>query len=174
MTLLNPISAPEHFRTSRLTCRAVSPDDAEVYGGLFSQPALLAHRPDPTPLAREATDAMLADDLDHWRRFGFGRWALVHAGHVVGLGGLTLKHGFTGLNLSYHLSPDMWGQGLASEFVRGVLDHARAILPDEEVYGLVRPSNMPSIRVLEKAGFAILRELDMGGASMLELRLKIR
>lgn len=173
MSMHDPSPRAQVFRTSRLTCRPVEPDDAGDYAALFANPALLAHRPDPTPLSRVAADKMLADEVAHWQRHGFGRWALCHAGHVVGFGGLTVKPGFEGLNLSYHLHPDVWGQGLASEFVQAVLDHAQATHAAKVISGLVRPSNAPSIRVLEKAGFTPVGEIEMGGAPMRHFQLEI-
>ncbi len=173
MNALDFQNLPE-FRTLRLRCRPVQAADTPFYADLFSRQELVAHRPDPTPFDEARSATSVGKDIAHWARHGFGRWALIHAGRTVGLGGLTVKYQHQGLNLSYHLMPDLWGQGLASEFVRGALDYARDDLGAEEVYGLVRPSNTASIRVLEKAGFAFQAEHMMGGAPMQELRLKLR
>ena len=173
MTALIKDTLPE-FRTLRLNCRPVQPSDTPFYVDLFSRQELVAHRPDPTPFDAAQSATSLGEDIAHWHRHGFGRWALIHAGRVVGLGGLTLKFQHRGLNLSYHLLPDLWGQGLASEFVRGALDYARDTLKAETVYGLVRPSNTASIRVLTKAGFAYQGAHISGGAPIDELRLELR
>ncbi|QBY00929.1 N-acetyltransferase [Rhodophyticola sp. CCM32] len=162
------------FRTARITCRPVEAADTPFYADLFARQEVVRHRPDPTPFDAARSATSLGKDLAHWTRHGFGRWALVHAGRVVGLGGLSLKFQHQGLNLSYHLLPDLWGQGLASEFVRGAIDYAGLALKAEEIYGLVRPANTPSIRVLEKAGFKHAGSHMMGGAPMTELRLKLR
>ncbi|WJY21441.1 GNAT family N-acetyltransferase [Fontisubflavum oceani] len=168
-TELDPI-----FRTARLTCRPVEASDAPFYADLFSRQELVAYRPDPTPFDAARSATRLGEDLAHWKQHGFGRWALVHAGRTVGLGGLSLKFQYRGINLSYHLLPDLWGQGLASEFVRGALDYAALSLKAQEVYGLVRPANTASTRVLEKAGFIHAAEHMVSGAPMTELRLKLR
>jgi RimJ/RimL family protein N-acetyltransferase len=71
---------------------------------------------------------------------------------------------FEGLNLSYHLHPDSWGRGYATELVRQVLDFAFDDLHVERVIGLVRPVNVASRNVLEKCGFSLEREVMLHGA----------
>ena len=159
------------FSTLRLNCRPVVAEDAAFYGDLFGLPETVAHRPDRKPLSPEATARQLELDIAHWQDHGHGRWALSHAGQIVGLGGLTVKPQFEGLNLSYHLLPEMWGQGLASEFVRAAVDFARDELRADAVYGLVRPNNIASIRVMEKAGFRDAGLHPVNGGPMRELRL---
>ncbi|MEM1273793.1 MAG: GNAT family N-acetyltransferase [Pseudomonadota bacterium] len=171
-------SAPDRLRSStfgtlRLNCHPVRSEDGGFYADLFGRPETVAHRPGAQPVTPEAAGRALDTDMAHWQRHGFGRWSLVHAGQPVGLGGLTVKDGFLGLNLSYHLLPEMWGQGLASEFVRAAVDFARDDLGSDEVYGLVRPSNIASIRVMEKAGFRDAGLHSIGGGPMRELRLAL-
>ncbi|MBF9035669.1 GNAT family N-acetyltransferase [Rhodobacterales bacterium HKCCE2091] len=161
------------FGTLRLNCRPVLRADAGFYADLFGRAETVAHRPDPTPVSADDAREMLDRDLVHWQRHGHGRWALSHAGEVIGLGGLTVKDGFEGINLSYHLLPEMWGQGLASEFVRAAIDYARDDLSAGSVYGLVRPSNIASIRVMEKAGFRDAGLTRYHGGPMRELRLDL-
>ncbi|MBF9032307.1 GNAT family N-acetyltransferase [Rhodobacterales bacterium HKCCE3408] len=166
-----PVRPQPRFGTHRLSCRPVAGCDGAFYSWLFGLPETVAHRPDKTPLAPSVAERQLQRDIEHWTEHGFGRWALSHAGQVVGLGGLTVKPGFDGLNLSYHLLPEMWGQGLASEFVRAAIDHARDELDAGELYGLVRPTNIASIRVMEKAGFRDHGLHRVHGGPMRELRL---
>ena len=152
------------FGTLRLSCRPVETRDADFYRTLFGATDAL------TP---DEAEAKLAKDIAHWRRQGFGRWLLSHAGHPIGFGALSVEDGFAGLKLSFHFVPEMWGQGLASEFVRGALDLARDGLGSEEVFGLVRPENIASIRVLEKAGFRDAGLHSLKGGPMRELRLAL-
>lgn len=160
----------QEFGTLRINCQPVRLDDVSFYKLLFSFPEISAFRPG----GAAHSDAEIAQKLDrhiaHWQRHGFGQWMLSHAGQMIGIGGLSVRGGFSGLKLSYHLLPEMWGQGLASEFVRASLDYARDSLGSEEVFGLVRPTNIASIRVLEKAEFRDSGLLDLDGGPMRELR----
>ena len=85
-----------------------------------------------------------------WRR-PVGRWrlSLREDGAAAGFGGLGPRPGREGLNLSFHVSPAMQGRGLAGEFVAGALALAFGALRASRVYGLARPWNAASLRVLE-------------------------
>lgn len=178
MTALNDTllrsDTPRRFGSLRLCCREVSHEDAAFYVRLLGMAELNKHRPGGQPRPPELCRQMLDFDLKHWRDHGFGRFRLLHAGQEIGLGGLVHRAGFDGLNLSYHLLPDWWGMGLASEFVRAALDFGRDELAAKSVYGLVRPTNIASIRVLEKAGFRDANLHIVNGGPMRELRLKLR
>jgi RimJ/RimL family protein N-acetyltransferase len=86
-------------------------------------------------------------------------------GELIGFGGVTHAKDRDALNLSYHLHPDSWGKGLATELVGAVLDVAFSLLMSERVVGLARPANPASCRVLEKTGFIFEQEIELHGAS---------
>jgi RimJ/RimL family protein N-acetyltransferase len=57
--------------------------------------------------------------------------------------------------IGYWLGEDYWGRGIATEAVRALTDWAFTSLGLLRVYALVFESNPASVRVLEKAGFAL-------------------
>jgi ribosomal-protein-alanine N-acetyltransferase len=152
-----------HRLTERLTWRPIKSQDLPHLIAIFSQPAVVAHRPNPTPETPSDCRRRLDQELDHWQRHGFGRWVLEYMGAVVGFGGLTFRDSFAGLNLSYHLHPSYWRLGLASEFARAAVDIALHDLEAPQVVGMVRPVNQASQRVLEKAGLTFQRPITYGG-----------
>ncbi|SFI35334.1 Protein N-acetyltransferase, RimJ/RimL family [Bosea sp. OK403] len=156
-------------RSSRLVLRIPRPDDLDFVVALFQRPELVAHRPHPVPDTPAASAERLARDIAHWRQHGFGRWAIEQSGALIGFGGLTVKPGVEGLNLSYHLDPASWGQGFASEFVAEAMAVAFGPLRAGRVIGLVRPANPASRRVLEKSGFVFEREIMLEGAPTQQL-----
>ncbi|MGO7588403.1 GNAT family N-acetyltransferase [Rhizobium leguminosarum] len=151
-------------RTARLRLRIPVERDIDFLNRLFSRPELVAHRPVPRPDSPEESAARLARDIGHWKDHGFGRWAVEANGALVGFGGVTVSKEFDGLNLSYHLQPESWGQGYATELVREALVFAFDDLHAERVIGLVRTANAASIRILEKCGFNFEREVILHGA----------
>jgi len=153
------------WRTKRLLLRVPVETDLDFAAALFSRQELVAHRPDPMPDTPEESARRLARDMDHWRGHGFGRWAVEADSGLIGFGGVTVSKEFEGLNLSYHLYPDSWGKGYATELVRKVLDFAFNDLHAERVIGLVRPVNVASRNVLEKCGFTLERDVMLHGAS---------
>ncbi|MGV1789445.1 GNAT family N-acetyltransferase [Rhizobium sp. A37_96] len=150
--------------TSRLSLRRPEEQDLDFITTLFARPELVAHRPDPRPDSPAESARRLARDRAHWRLHGFGRWAVETEGRLIGFGGVTVSTEFEGLNLSYHLHPDHWGNGYATELVKEALAFARNDLQAQRVIGLVRPVNVASRRVLEKCGFGFERDVMLHGA----------
>ncbi|MBZ9743401.1 MULTISPECIES: GNAT family N-acetyltransferase [unclassified Mesorhizobium] len=151
-------------RTARLLLRQPMAADLDFVTRLFARPELVAHRPDPTPdTAQQSADRLLRD-IGHWREHGFGRWTIEAGGEPIGFGGLTVSQAFDGLNLSYHLRPESWGQGFATELIREALSLAFDDLHATRVIGLVRTANVASRRALEKNGFRFEREVMLHDA----------
>jgi len=169
---------PTRHLTERLTLRPIRAADFPLLQAIFTHPATTAHRPDPRVESVGECRARLERYLDHWRDHGFGLWVLeireigareagghqagVRENREIGIGGLTHRAGFSGLNLSYHIHPDHWRRGFASEFASAAVDIAFQDLAASRVIGVVRPVNRASRRVLEKAGLTLEREIVYG------------
>ena len=161
----NGLRRSETRRTDRLLLRPPAEKDRQFLTELFSRFELVAHRPDPNPDSPGESAARLARDISHWRDHGFGRWAVEVDGMLIGFGGVTVSKDFEGLNLSYHLHPESWGHGYATELVNAALAFSFNDLQAIRVIGLVRTANAASKRVLEKCGFGFERELMLHGAT---------
>ncbi|PDT00741.1 GNAT family N-acetyltransferase [Rhizobium chutanense] len=160
----NGAASPAMRQTTRLRLRIPEPADIHFLTELFSRPELVAHRPVPRPDSPEESAARLARDIKHWKEHGFGRWAAETEDALIGFGGVTISRDFDGLNLSYHLQPESWGRGYATELVKETLAFAFDDLHADRVMGLVRSANAASKRILEKCGFRFEREVMLHGA----------
>ncbi|MGY1812409.1 GNAT family N-acetyltransferase [Blastococcus sp. SYSU D00820] len=91
----------------------------------------------------------------------FGCWAVERREDGVVAGTLLLKPlpgGVGEVEVGWHLHPDSWGRGYATEAARAAIDGAFAAgLP--EVYAVVRPGNEASIAVCRRLGMAPLGRL---------------
>ena len=65
------------------------------------------------------------------------------------------EHSYHDLRFGYLLSEKVWGKGLGTELVEGLIDWCKASGDIKSLSGGVEPGNAGSIRVLEKAGFSI-------------------
>jgi len=112
----------------------------------------------PTLLTREQSDAAIARIEAHFDRHGFGLWAaeLRATSQFLGYIGLSIPafqaHFTPCVEIGWRLDADHWGQGLATEGARAVLDHAFNELALPEVVSFTTPVNLRSIRVMEKLG----------------------
>ena len=125
------------FRTMRLTGRPPHPMALSLYKDLFAYKG----------------EGDLNRDIQDYNRHRIAPWVLRHAGHDVGVGGFRIGFGEDGLEVVFHFLPEVWGQGLASEFLISALDHARLTLREDRFFGRVDVNSNASRRVMEKAGF---------------------
>lgn len=95
------------------------------------------------------------------RRDGCAPWTITTKadGRVVGWGGLYDDpfHPGWGVEVGYFLRPSAWGRGYASETVAAALAVADRALRLARVRAFAHPGNAGSRRVLEKAGFGVVR-----------------
>jgi ribosomal-protein-alanine N-acetyltransferase len=63
-----------------------------------------------------------------------------------------LEHRGPEVELGYDFHPRVWGRGIATEAARAVMRQAFGALGIERVVAVVKPDNLASKRVLEKAG----------------------
>ena len=88
------------------------------------------------------------------------RWAIAlreAPGQVIGsCGYFHVRRGTQTMELGYELHPDYWRKGIMSEALQAVLEfgfHGGAIPVVHRMEAIVYPSNIASIRLLEKLGF---------------------
>ena len=151
-------------KTARLSLRQPEMADAGFLTELFSRHELVAHRPDTRPDSPQQSAERLDRDMAHWVEHGFGRWAILAKGNLVGFGGVTVSKQFEGLNLSYHLHPHYWGRGFATELVVETVRFAFENLGAPRIIGLVRTANTASVQVLQRCGFQFEQEVMLAGA----------
>jgi len=112
----------------------------------------------PTPLDRDASDAMIARMEAHFERHGFGLWAVEIPGVAplagyVGLQRSPFDASFTPcVEIGWRLAADTWGKGYATEGARTALRYGFQTLGLREILSWTVPSNERSRRVMEKLG----------------------
>ena len=152
------------LRTERLRLRpwTTSPDDlarlADIYG-----------RDEVTRWLGGSPTLPPAELVERWAQISardprFGCWAIEVVGDLPQegqnrLAGTVLfkplPNGVGEIEVGWHLHPDSWGHGYATEAARAVIERGFAAgLP--EVYAVVRPGNEPSLAVCRRLGMAPL------------------
>jgi ribosomal-protein-alanine N-acetyltransferase len=67
------------------------------------------------------------------------------------------------VEIGYRLHPDYWNRGLMTEAARAVRDHAFRDLKLPRVISLIHPENTASLRVAEKNGMTVEKEIIFRG-----------
>jgi RimJ/RimL family protein N-acetyltransferase len=150
--------------TSRLTLRRFTPDDADALFDVFSRPEVARWSGTGTPMtdvseASARIARMPARTGDHPAA---GIFAVVPKDdpRVVGMAILVpipASHGFErdDLEIGWHLHPDAWGHGYATEAATAMLE--RAFAADvAEVYAVTDPENVRSQAVCRRLGMTDL------------------
>ncbi|MFT4217739.1 MAG: GNAT family N-acetyltransferase [Micropruina sp.] len=70
---------------------------------------------------------------------------------LFGLGGWDRYH--RRAEIGYNVHRDHWGQGLATEAVRGILEFAFTTMNLNRIEALIIADNHPSVRLVERVGF---------------------
>ncbi|MEJ7570010.1 MAG: GNAT family N-acetyltransferase [Gaiellaceae bacterium] len=100
----------------------------------------------------------LSEALEHWSLHSFGKFAVLNDDDPVGVitlnfvGETLVGIGVDEVDLGWYVLPERWGEGIAAEAARSVVDwaHAQGIGP---LVAYLRPANAASRRVAQKLGF---------------------
>jgi ribosomal-protein-alanine N-acetyltransferase len=98
-----------------------------------------------------------------YRQFGFGlnRVALKDSDTAIGICGLLQRESLPHPDLGFALLPEYRGQGYAREAADAILQHAYLIPHQTQITAIVNPDNLSSIKLLEKLGFRIDRQIQI-------------
>jgi ribosomal-protein-alanine N-acetyltransferase len=139
--------------------RPVAADDLDHFAALYADPDVMRFIGTQGALTREQARDRLDFMLDHWRRHGFGMWALLRKGDggFVGRCGLRYLDTTTEVELGYTLMKAFWGQGFATEASRAVVRHAFEVLKLRRLVAIADPANTASVNVMTKVGMTFER-----------------
>jgi [ribosomal protein S5]-alanine N-acetyltransferase len=141
--------------TPRLILRALKPDDLNDLFEYASDPGIDQYVPwehyKNIEEARENLDEFLAD----YERDGFGAWGIEHRAdqRLIGIINFSRPHPINRrVEMGYTLSRAYWGQGLATEAVKVLIDFGFEKMNLVRIEAVVLPEHLASARVLEKSG----------------------
>jgi RimJ/RimL family protein N-acetyltransferase len=156
---MHPRRSPAPYRTDRLELRAWTLDDADAHFDIYSRWEVMKWLgADPQPLTDPERSAA---GIERWaarRDDPFGIWAVVpdEVGRPVGAALLVPLQDGDGnpveeVEVGWHLHPDFWGRGYATESAQRLLDLAwEAGLT--EVWAVIHPGNDASVSVTRRLG----------------------
>ena len=140
------------IETARLRLRLFRPDDLNDLAAMLGDPLVVRYVGDGKPADREVAEKALTSVIDHWRRYGFGRWAVEdkETHQFLGYGGLRSLLGTP--EVVYHFATTHWGKGFATELAHASLRFGFEGHQFERIVAIAKPENAASIHVMEKLG----------------------
>jgi len=117
------------------------------------------------PMSLETAEKAFNEMTAHWEVNGFGTWSISekeNPGSIIGFGGLCdrLYGNETKLNLGYRFDKNYWGKGYATELAQNAIAFGFNELNKNEIFAIVRPKHLASIRVLEKCKMKLVDKLN--------------
>lgn len=153
------------IETDRLLLREFADVDARDLLALNADPTVIRYTGDDA-FADYAAALAFVQSYDHYRRHGFGRWAVLirHTGQFAGFCGLR-KDGATGrVDLGFRFHRRFWSQGIATEAGRAALLVGFAGYKLPIIFGRAMRENLPSISVLQKLGMTFREVSEEDGS----------
>ncbi len=138
------------LHTDRLILRAFRADDWDALADLNADAVFRRYL--GGPWTRDRTYAEMESALGQWAMRGYGLFAVEQNGVLIGRVGILHPVDWPGPELAWGIAPAGWGQGLAVEAARAVLDWACATRRIDQLISLINPANVQSVRVAEKLG----------------------
>jgi RimJ/RimL family protein N-acetyltransferase len=152
------------LKTDRLTLRALRIEDAEPLFPLYQSADFVRYLAERPATVEELTNTV-ASRLAEQKPPGMGNWTWLDraTGGPVGRGGIWPSIVLPGapVEMSWFLSRDRWGEGLATEAVRAQLDYAFGDLAVPAVWATIHVDNDLSLRLASRFGFVQEGEFAM-------------
>ena len=147
---------PKEIQTERLVLRQWQESDRDAFAAINADPRVTEHF--PSPATREESDELfdrIVADIDRW---GFGLYAVEISGtaQMAGFNGLIVprfdEHFTPCVEICWRLAFDTWGQGLATEGGRAILNAVFERTELTEIVAMTALENRRSERVMQKLG----------------------
>jgi len=150
--------------TNRLYLREMTPDDAQSAYELNLDPEVVQYTGDVAFESIEAARTFLIN-YDHYKKYGFGRWAVIQKSNNEFLGwcGLKYHEDTNEFDLGYRFFKKHWGKGFATEASQACLELGFKKFNMPAIYADAMKTNPASIKVMEKVGMRFFKESICGG-----------
>ena len=136
------------IETKRLTLREMTEEDVEALYRVLGDRDIMQHY--SYTFDRDRVRAWIASNLERYRVFGFGLWAvcLKETGEMIGDCGLTMQliGGQIKPEIGYHIRADHQRKGYGAEAAIAVRDWTFNNTPFNMVYSYMKHTNEPSAR----------------------------
>lgn len=148
------------LETKRLFLRELTPGDFAALYAVLADSDIMRHY--PYTFDEERVRGWIAKNIERYRIFGFGLWAvcLRETGEVIGDCGLTMQNvnGAILPEIGYHIARAHRRQGYAKEAAQAVRDWTFQNTPFGVVHSYMKRKNLASIATARANGMTLADE----------------
>lgn len=152
------------LETKRLVLRHQTYDDLDALWALYCDPEIIKYIPDAPRSRKEAKEELEWHMNGHPKHPELGLWATLYkqTGRFIGRCGLLpwMIEGQQEIEVAYTIAREYWGQGLATEAARAILQYGFEQLNLSRLICLIDPENFASQKVAEKIGMTLEKKVD--------------
>ncbi len=134
------------LETDRLILREMEPRDFDALYDVLSDSDIMSHY--PYTFDEKRVKGWILKNIERYRVFGFGLWAVVlkETGEMIGDCGLTMQsiNGSVCPEIGYHINKRFQRNGYAKEAASACRDWAFANTPFNVLYSYMKQTNLPS------------------------------
>lgn len=146
--------------TDRLLLREFMRTDFDALSRVFGDADAMCHY--PYRFDEERVRFWIDRNIERYRVFGFGLWAVVlkETGELIGDCGLTMQdiNGFIRPEIGYHIRRDLWRRGFAKEAASACRDWAFMNTPFNALFSYMKKANVASSATARSIGMSLVEE----------------
>jgi [ribosomal protein S5]-alanine N-acetyltransferase len=152
------------LETERLYLRELTSNDAEEMYHLNLDDDVTKYTGDIAFESIAAAKSFL-ESYDHYKKYGFGRWAVIRKSDEQFLGWCGLKYTaeLDEFDLGFRFFKKYWNNGYATESAKACIELGFTKFKMPTIIGRVRKENLASIIVLKKIGLTYFKPFDFRG-----------
>lgn len=153
------------FETERLYLREFTVDDVHLIYKLNDDPEVIKYVHEP-PISQEiAENAIHNIILPHYKKYGYGRWAMHLRDDDTFIGWCGLKNVIdkNEIDLGYRIMKPYWGKGYSTEAAKTTLDYGFNVLKMQRIIAKAHIDNIASWKIMEKLNMKFIGELVEDG-----------
>ncbi len=152
------------FETNRLWFRQFINEDKIHLFDLNSDEEVIRFTGDSAFASIEQASDFI-NNYNHYRQYGFGRWAVIlkDSNEFIGWCGLKYNPELDEVDLGFRLFKKYWNNGYATEAAQGCINYGFLKLGLTRIVGRAMNENKASIAVLLKLGLRYEKPIDFNG-----------
>lgn len=154
------------LETERLSLREMNDGDFEDLCQMLQDPVVMTAY--EHAFEDEEARRWLENQKRRYREDGFGLWAVLlkETGEMIGQCGLTWQcvGENSVLEIGYLFKKDFWHKGYATEAATVCKQYAFEVLDIDEVYSIIRDTNIASQAVAKRNGMTLKGKIEIGRA----------